>query len=133
MDGIHNPDENRSIYEITEDSCVFRELRGVVGTAKEWLSSMSRAPVRNYSFLLRAQLGFVVNLFWNDQLLAGVLGKRDRRILRVIGNECMAASREVMELCGLDDVVKGFGAIKSEIGRCVVDAGGGKDESLSRV
>lgn len=130
MDGIHNPDENRGIYEITEHTCVFRELHGVVGTIKEWLSSMSRAPTRNYSFLLGAQLSFVVNLFWNDQLLAGVLGKRDRKILRVIGDECMAASRKVMEFCDLDDVVKGFGAIRSEIGRCVVDAGGGKDESL---
>lgn len=126
MDGIHHREKNRGIYEISEHSCVFRELHGVLGAVKEWLSSMSRAPTRNYSFLLGAQLSFVVNLFWNDQLLgAGILGKRDRRILRMIGDECMAASREVMELCDWDDILKGFSTIRSEIGRCVVDAGGG--------
>lgn len=126
MDGIHHQEKNRGIYEISENSCVFRELHGGLGTVKEWLSSMSRAPVRNYSFLLGAQLSFVVNLFWNDQLLdAGILGRRDRGILRVIGDECMAASKEVMELCDWDDVLKGFSTIRSEIGRCIVDAGGG--------
>lgn len=126
MDGIHHPDENRGIYEISEHSCVFRELEGVVKEVKEWLSSMSRAPARNYSFLLGAQLSFVVNLFWNDQLLgSGILGKLDRKILRIIGDECMSVSREVIGLCDRDAVANGFCAIRSEIGRCVVDAGGG--------
>ncbi|KAL0636087.1 hypothetical protein Q9L58_004993 [Maublancomyces gigas] len=126
MDGIHYPDENRGIYEISEHSCVFRELNGVVGEVKEWLSSMSRAPAQNYSFLLGAQLSFVVNLFWNDQLLeAGMLGKPDRKILRIIGDECVSVSREVIGLCDQDAVANGFGTIRSEIGRCVVDAGGG--------
>lgn len=52
------------------------KLHGVVGIVKEWLSSVSRAPVQNYSFLLGVQIGFVVNLFWNDQLPgAGMLDK----------------------------------------------------------
>lgn len=45
----------------------------------------------------------------------------------------MAASREVVGLCDWDDVVKGFGITRGEIGRCVVDTGGGKDEFLSQM
>lgn len=37
----------------------------------------------------------------------------------------MSVSREVIGLCDRDAVANRFGTIRSEIGRCVVDAGGG--------
>lgn len=37
----------------------------------------------------------------------------------------MSVSREVIGLCDRDAVASRFGTIRSEIGRCVVDAGGG--------
>lgn len=134
MDGVYHLGGSRGVYEISEYPFVFQRLDDTVEGVKAWLCNMSRAPSLNYSFLLGAQLSFVVNLFWNDQLLrAGMLNKRDRNILKAIGDECMAISKEVVGLCVWDDVVKGFDTIRCEIGRCVVDAAGGKDGSLLKM
>ncbi|KAH0613874.1 uncharacterized protein H6S33_005760 [Morchella sextelata] len=128
MDEIHHSNENRGLYEISEHASVFRKHEGPIMEYLGWLQNVSKAPDQNYSFLLGAQLSFVVDLFWNEGLLeGGLLSESDINILRAIGDQCIKASREIYGLCDWNDLVMGFFRNRYEIGRCVVDAGGGKD------
>lgn len=128
MDEVHHSNENRGLYEISENTSVFQKHEGPIMEYLGWLQNVSEAPDKNYSFLLGAQLSFVVDLFWNEGLLeGGSLDESDINILRAIGDQCIKASREICGLCDWNNLVMGFFRNRYEIGRCVVDAGGGKD------